>query len=268
MTSREILNNLRRVRKEENKPASTQPIVYRKGQKPLWVDEEESEEDDIFLEENANDEELEEQNENKQKNQNKVNKIEHEDKRYNRYRETKSSENPNQDINERIKLRREIYKSEIVSTNNKDENKTQSEGRNVEIIDISRRREILKNSLNEANKENEQEDENELLDLIGDNSGEEDKNEEDNSNYENNSDEFENEDEDANDDNEEVLMRPIFVSKEDRKTISEELHKEMEEKELLQQQERLKELKKRQTKEIVKKYIEEEESKENIQTSA
>ena len=61
------------------------------------------------------------------------------------------------------------------------------------------------------------------------------------------------------------MMRPVFVPKEDRITLNEELQREKEVQEAMVQREKAKELKRRQTKEIVKKYIEEDDIKENAE---
>jgi microfibrillar-associated protein 1 len=233
-------------RKEENK-ITNQASRYRAGFKPDWVKEEsESEEEDIFpdvVEEKQN---LDIAVNKIELNRDMIEKIERNDRRLQRLETNRNPSQPDNNVfEERLKRRREIYKSEIVS-----ENKSSA-------IGTESRREVMKRIISEEKTlENKVEDnENELLEMLG--------NDDDNAEFnpeENNPDEEENDSYE-----EEVLMRPVFVSKEDRKTIQDEFHKEMEEKALIEQQDKMKELKKKQTKELVNKYIEADSKKdENV----
>jgi microfibrillar-associated protein 1 len=265
MNSKEHLKSLIKYKKEESKLISA-PIVHRKGQKPSWVEEEsdddifQDDEDEVQTLDNLDDEKLE-IDANEYLDQGKLEKIEKEDPRLKRL----AIENIKGDENERLKFRREIYKSEIMKKTNAtnedipsiDENKQEIIPKSEsQVIDLSRRREIMKSSIVQANKP-EPEEEDELLQLIGgddeENEGKKDIQEESSLDEESIQEEEE---------EEEILMRPVFVSKEDRLTLNEQLQREKEEKEVLEQQQRMKEIKKRQTKEIVKKYIQEEENKE------
>jgi microfibrillar-associated protein 1 len=201
--------------------------------------------------------------------------------------------------NERFKIRREIIKSEIINKSeevkysenvkdnvNKENNNLGNKNDTLQqtigqTIDLSKRRQIIKSTIIQTQEEskpqpisqqkpnNNDSDEDELLELIGgddeeNNESSQHKNSNQNfsqQNYKNES-EPSSDDENAEDEDDEVLMRPIFVSKENRQTLNEQLQREQEEKEALEQQERLKELKRKQTKEIVKKYIQQDE--ENI----
>lgn len=294
------MNNLRNIiktKKEESKNISM-PIVHRKGHKPTWTDEE-SDSDDIFREKEFKEENLTDNNkiirqviDPIQNNKN----IVIDDPRLKRLSlDISNSEIQTKQI-ERLKIRREIIKSEIINksqefknsenieNNTKDEkNKFANKNEMIQLydtptVDLSRRRQIVKSTIILTQEEsksqktilqhgNSQNDEHELFELIG---GEEenilsvqDKNftskclNTSQQEYET----FSEGDPEEEDEEEEFLLRPIFVLKEDRLTLNEQLQREQEEKEALEQRERFKEIKKKQTKEIVNKYIQQDEEK-------
>lgn len=264
MTTKEI-SNLYKSKKEENKALSAQPIVYRAGQKPQWVEEDSDE--DIF----GKDEVEEVQIGTKEKEEKKVNKNQvieprNIDRRLLRLAQMSQKDEVNRQT---IRPKREIYKSHIVvDPSLKEENKNKVESK----VSISRediKRKLLEEESKKEKLTDKEDTENELMELIGesDDDNNHSRPEDGNGGINDLSEDLE-EDEANYSDNEEILMRPIFVSKEERKTMTEEQMRELEEKELREQQEIIKELRKKQTKEIVKKYLEENEEKEEINEEA
>jgi microfibrillar-associated protein 1 len=141
--------------------------------------------------------------------------------------------NNNQNIEERLKHRREIYKSEIVSNTE------------VEATRPKETREELKQKLLEEHyKAKVVEADDELLELLG--------NDED-------GDKSVSEEEEVDIEQEQVLLRPVFVRKENRLTMMDD--DELVEEGIDEDKERLKHVKKEETRHLVKQYIEKEANK-------
>jgi microfibrillar-associated protein 1 len=152
-----------------------------------------------------------------------LNEIESKDKRLQRLNK---QINPN--IEERLKVRREIYKSEIVKP---------------DIQEAKPSREELKRKILEAPKiEQSKEGDDELLELIG-----------------NEDSEVESSESSETEDN--VLLRPVFVRREDRLTQKFEEDYENEQIEANHEIETLKQAKKAETQQLIKHYIESEANK-------
>jgi len=155
---------------------------------------------------------------------NTIKEIESNDKRIQRLSNLNRDENI---INQRLKARREIYKSEIV---NKQEKKPKVT------------REELKKQLLQKEEEVKTE-EDELLELLNENQEVTD-----------------NEESEIFEEENEILLRPVFVTKENRLTMKE---KELIENEYIYEKDekkRLEEIKKEETKKLINIYIENDES--------
>jgi microfibrillar-associated protein 1 len=263
MTSKINLAKKKLIKKEEPKNSNGLPIIFRTGQKPQWV---EDSDDDIFSNSQSDDEIK------------KENLIYSTGKLEKQSKEESDIDNFVKSIKENLaQPSRKIYKSEIiqdeVAINNKLDNKNLLLPNNEEDEYINRKdikkRLILIDQEKKKYIDKNNEDEDELLDLIGGNgsdNSEAGKIDNDGSNviqneFNDNLSSDKSEEYESNEDD--VLMRPVFVSKQQRVTINEDQIKEIEEREISEQQEKIKELKRKQTKEILKKYQEEEENKKN-----
>lgn len=248
-----MINKLCKNKKEVNKSISSQPTIYRKGQKPSWVEEDSDSNDDIFKEE------IEEVILKNEKNNEKINN-------------TFNCENV-EVLVDRSKLRREVFKSEVINTSTNRENEIvvqnikNTNNDTVSTVDLSNRRRNIPVIVEKDKKSEENLDaEDELLEMLGVEQEEVIDNDFKNKNLpiqEEEEEEFE--EEEIEEEEEEILMRPIFVSKENRATINQQMTKEEEEKEYIENQLKLKEQRKKETKDLVKKIIKDEETKEEEQ---
>lgn len=162
--------------------------------------------------------------------------IQQKDKRMQRLaQQDKSEQSSSNRVNDRLSMRRTIYKTEIVDDKNKVSVKSVKKSEEEELIE---RREHLKKKALEQQKQEQQENEDALLEMLGESEKEED-----------------DEDFAEEDDQEEVLMRPVFVDKENRATIQEQMQKEIDEMANKEETEKMKERRKQETKKIVIEYI-------------
>lgn len=241
------LSNFIKSSKEHKKENATPIDRLRPGQKPKFVRNESDES------ENSDNEEVKGKI-NPQINISRevINEIENTDRRVKRLllaKEKKTELNDKDSIiQKRLQLRREIYKSEIIDENNNQSNNNEMINAKPEFEDVETKRRKLKEKLIFEAEQEENEDE--LLEMLGES---ENKNED----LENKNSENENDDSEAEE--EEYLMRPVFVSKEQRITINEQLTKEQEELLLHEQQEKAKTLKIQETDKLVQNYIKDEE---------
>jgi microfibrillar-associated protein 1 len=246
---------------KEEKKIINQPIqIHRAGYKPEYQEDDDSDQDDIF-----------ENNEKTEKTVKIRKPMEKMDdirvsvnKRTKKLSKTKKDNELGQ-IQNRLNQRRQICQSQIIEelenenvndakVTNKDDTtfkSTQSESR-----EEMKRRILLEQSNQESKPE---EDDNELLELLGNNEEAEEKNKI--KEEENNLEEDEEEEEE-----EEALMRPVFVTKENRLTIQEQeqaIQKEQEEMQRFQEQ--MKKERQKGTKDLLIKYIQEEEKQAEVQ---
>jgi microfibrillar-associated protein 1 len=171
---------------------------------------------------------------------NVINQIESQDRRLQRLTINKDTGSNNK-IEERLKARREIYQTEIIKEQNKVESRK---------IDNKPNREELKRKLLEQEQVNQskadEEPDDELLELLGDEADAEQCDEEES--YE----------------EEAVLLRPVYVRKEDRLTLKTEEELENEQVKSKEELELAKQTKKEETKKLIQQYIENEANKVEI----
>jgi microfibrillar-associated protein 1 len=269
-------------RKEENKAQTintNQLVRYRAGIKPEWIDENSSDED-IFKDESLvkeikpNFKEKKEMNRKIELNNEIIQQIESTDRRLQRLAQNKNKVDiDKQEIDQRIKRRREIFKSEIIQSDEKHHEININE---KELKTSQKEKEILEKTLTAVDNKNHtqadqkrkkvltkveynNENEDELIQLLEEaKKSENPANELDN---DNNEEEIYQSFEEAE---EEILMRPVFISKEERRTIQDNIQKEIEEQELIEQEEKTKDNRKKQTVELVNSYIEKENEKDSI----
>ena len=279
-------------RKEENKAPTgiqNQAVRYRAGIKPEWIDENSSDEDifkEDFTEKDMMPSILEKKEINRRIDLNKeaIQQIENSDRRLQRLAQIKNqSGNEKGEIDQKVKRRREIFKSEIIQNEELlGEDKKMDE---IKVISLKKEKEITDKALNDVDNKIEsnsgqrrkkvhtkvddiKENEDELLELL-----EEAKDFENLENHIDNKNDEENNqspnESDASDElEEEILMRPIFISKGERRTIQDDIQKEIEEQEIIEQERKMKENRKKQTSELVNRLIEKEnqsiEDKDNL----
>lgn len=226
---------------------NTKPVNrLRAGQKPEWMKEESDSDDDIFREATEKLEINNIQSNKREVNRENIKEIEKADRRLQRLTRDRKEDGNKDKLEERLKLRREINRSKIVSSNDNDKNVNINSVKEIK----STREEIKQKLLENLNKEEPQEADDELLELLGEN---------DDVKEDNQAALYEEIEEDDEEEQEEAMMRPVFVRKDDRKTINEQLQYEVEEQMIKEQQVKQKEIRKQETKQLVKKIVEKEE---------
>lgn len=297
-----IINFNRKEEKKEGSKGYNQTTRYRAGIKPEWIEDNSSDED-IFKEDIKNEDIVESKNElrgimevNQKNDLNKeiIQQIETTDRRLQRLNQVRNK-NENKanknEIDNNVRRRREIFKSEIIQDNKEVQIKNDIDNKHERVIgkdsidnhfkiyndnynlDIVRKEDIIQSLVKQEGTRRRKkiqnmekftnDNEDELLELLEEAKESEKKHEsvDDNNEYDYDLDDDNNSNQDVEE--EEILMRPVFISKDQRKTIQDELLKDQEEKDILDQEEKLKAKRKKHTTELVNKYIQKENKKQS-----